>query len=66
MANAALVHLYIPPHPSLANRCEILDMAWILLPGEKTGIRLDLGGEHFPPSTASKSHVYLTFDFLFH
>lgn len=35
MANAALAHLYIPSHPSLANRCEILDMAWIWLPGEK-------------------------------
>lgn len=37
MANAALAHLYIPSHPSLANRCEILDMAWIWLPGEKKG-----------------------------
>lgn len=37
MANAALVHLYIPPHPSLTNRCEILDMAWIWHRGEKWG-----------------------------
>lgn len=64
MANAALVHLYIPPHPSLANRCEILDMAWIWLPGEKGGF--DWIGEgnsfHLP------QHPYLLFfsffDFL--
>lgn len=41
MANAALVHLYIPPHPSFANRCEILDMACIWPHGEKRGIELD-------------------------
>lgn len=64
MANAALVHLYIPPHPSLANRCEILDMAWIWLPGGKKkvggkreGGLLDLEGEQFPPPTTSLSYV---------
>lgn len=67
MANAALVHLYIPPHPSLANRCEILDMAWIWLPGEKKeeegrgGVRLDWGGEQFPPPTASISSAFFHF-----
>lgn len=67
MANAALVHLYIPPHPSLANRCEILDMAWIWLPGEKRGGgggRLDWGGEQFPPPTASISSAFFTFDYI--
>ena len=47
MANAALVHLYIPPHPSLANRCEILDMAWIWLPGEKGGFDWIGEGKNF-------------------
>lgn len=63
MANAALVHLYNPPHPSLANRCEILDMAWIWHPGGGGGggVWLDFEGEQFPPPTAS--FVLLTFFF---
>lgn len=32
-ANAPSLHPSIPPHPFLANRCEILDTAWICLPG---------------------------------
>lgn len=60
MANAALVHLYIPPHPSLANRCEILDMAWIWPPGEKKGGWVGLGR-----GAISTSHsIHITFDFL--
>lgn len=60
MANAALVHLYIPPHPSLPNRCENLDMAWIWPPGEKGG--LDWGGGQFPSPIAS-CHVLCFFTF---
>lgn len=63
MANAALVHLYIPPHPSLANHCEILDMAWIWPPGEKRGIELDWWRGQFPPPTASISSVFFFFIF---
>lgn len=64
MANAALVHLYIPPHPSLPNRCENLDMAWIWPPGEKGG--LDWGGGQFPSPIASMSSVFSLFTFSFH
>lgn len=63
MANAALVHLYIPPHPSLANRCEILDMAWIWPPGERRGggwIGLE-GNFHLPQHPY---HFWLSSSFI--
>lgn len=66
MANAALVHLYIPPHPSLANRCEIVDMAGTWPPGEKRGGGLEGwmgwdGGGGGPPTTSNShsSHIFL-------
>lgn len=69
MANAALVHLYIPLHPFLANRCEILDMAWIWPPGEKGGLDWVERGALSASHTSHTSHTihifcFFTFDFL--
>lgn len=50
MADATLVHLNIPSHPSLANRCEILDMSWIWPPGQRgeRGVGFDSIEGQFP------------------
>lgn len=57
-ANAPSLHLSIPPHPFLANRCEILDMAWICLPGgKKRGFKwIDVGD-----SFHQLQHLYISF-----
>lgn len=60
MANAALVHLHIPLHPSLTNRCEILDMAWIWLPGERGD---SIGSGRGTVSTFHSIHSLCFFDF---
>lgn len=63
MANAAPVHLYILPHPSLANRCEILDMAWIWPPAEKMEGSIGLGKEAI--STSHSIHIFCFIFFIY-